>query len=66
MSLDDGAALTFEGPTAEEQLADRQLRVRLAVVLGEIDPPLREVIVRRDILGESARWRRCPRSGPTR
>jgi RNA polymerase sigma-70 factor (ECF subfamily) len=55
LSLDDGAALTFEGPSAEEQLVDRQLRARLAIVLSEIDPPLREVIVRRDILGESAR-----------
>jgi RNA polymerase sigma-70 factor (ECF subfamily) len=46
--------LALEGPSPEEQLVDRQLRARLAVILGEIDPALREVIVRRDILGESA------------
>jgi len=55
LALDDGAPLALEGPTPEEQLVDRQIRQRLAVILGELDPPLREVIVRRDILGESAR-----------
>ena len=53
LALDDGAPLALEGPTPEEQLVDRQLRRHLAVVLSEVDPALRDVIVRRDILGES-------------
>jgi RNA polymerase sigma-70 factor (ECF subfamily) len=55
LALDDGAPVTLEGPTPEEQLVDRQLRHHLARVLSEVDPALREVLVRRDILGESAR-----------
>jgi RNA polymerase sigma-70 factor (ECF subfamily) len=55
LSLDDGAPLELEGPTPEEQLVDRQLRHRLAQVLSEIDPLLRDALVRRDVLGEDAR-----------
>jgi RNA polymerase sigma factor (sigma-70 family) len=54
LALDGGEPLSLEGPTPEEQFVDRQLRRCLADVLGELDPPLREVLVRRDILGESA------------
>jgi RNA polymerase sigma-70 factor (ECF subfamily) len=50
--VDPSEPLSIEGPTPEEQLVDRQLRERLAVILAEIDPDLREVLVRRDILGE--------------
>ncbi len=50
----DGGALTLEGESPEEQLADRQLRHLLAVVLSDVDPAYREVILRRDVLGESA------------
>jgi RNA polymerase sigma factor (sigma-70 family) len=53
LSLDDGAPLTIEGPSAEDQLVDRQLRSRLANILSELDPLLREALVRRDIEGES-------------
>jgi RNA polymerase sigma-70 factor (ECF subfamily) len=51
--VDPEEPLLLEGPTPEEQLVDRQLRERLAVILSEIDPGLREVLVRRDILGET-------------
>jgi RNA polymerase sigma-70 factor (ECF subfamily) len=51
----DRAPLTLEGPSPEDQLVDRQLRQRLSVILAELDPALREVLVRRDILGQSAR-----------
>lgn len=54
LTLDDGAPLAVEGPSPEEQLVDRQLRHRLAAVLADLDPLLRDVIVRRDILDESA------------
>jgi RNA polymerase sigma-70 factor (ECF subfamily) len=53
MSLDD-APLKLEGPTPEEQLVDRQLRARLSAIVSDLDPLLRDVIVRRDILGETA------------
>ena len=53
LALDDGARLTIEGPSPEDQLVDRQLRARLASILSELEPLLREVIVRRDIEGES-------------
>lgn len=52
--LDDGAPLAIEGATPEEQLVDRQLRQRVSVVLREIDPALRDVLLRRDVFGESA------------
>ena len=54
LTLDDGAPLAVEGPSPEEQLVDRQLRHRLAIVLADLDPLMRDVIVRRDILDESA------------
>jgi RNA polymerase sigma factor (sigma-70 family) len=53
MSLEEGE-LALEGDTPEEKLVDNQLRHRLSVILGEIDPATREVIVRCDVLGESA------------
>lgn len=53
LSLDDGAPVALEGPTPEEQLVDRQLRDRISVILSGMSPAFREVIVRRDILGES-------------
>jgi RNA polymerase sigma factor (sigma-70 family) len=54
LTFDDAKEpLALEGPTPEEQLVDRQLRARLAVILSEIDAELRDVLVRRDILGES-------------
>jgi RNA polymerase sigma factor (sigma-70 family) len=52
---DRSEPLAIEGKTPEEQLVDRQLRQRLSVILAELDPALREVLVRRDILGQSAR-----------
>ncbi len=54
--LDDDrlATLSLEGPSPEEQLVDRQLRHHLAGVLRELDPILRDAILRRDVLGESA------------
>jgi RNA polymerase sigma-70 factor (ECF subfamily) len=52
--IDEDAPLALEGPSPEEQLVDRQLRRRLANVLAAMDPALRDVIVRRDVLGESA------------
>src|SRR5262245_20329945 len=54
LSLDD-APLTLEGPSSEEQLVDNQLRQRLAVIVAELDPVSRDVLVRRDVLGEPAR-----------
>jgi RNA polymerase sigma factor (sigma-70 family) len=48
------AAVEIEGPSPEDQLVDHQLRHRLAAILRETDPILREVILRRDVLGESA------------
>jgi RNA polymerase sigma-70 factor (ECF subfamily) len=53
LTIDD--TLTLEGPTPEEQLVDRQLRHRLAAVLAGLDAPMREVILRRDVLGQDAR-----------
>jgi RNA polymerase sigma-70 factor (ECF subfamily) len=46
--------LTLEGPNPEDQLVDRQLRQRLAVIVSELDPRSRDVLLRRDVLGESA------------
>jgi RNA polymerase sigma factor (sigma-70 family) len=50
----DETPLSLEGPSPEDQLVDRQLRVRLAQILSELDADLREVLVRRDVLDESA------------
>lgn len=52
-SLDDGAPVELEGPSPEDQLVDRQLRHRLARVVSELPPDLREVLLRRDVEGES-------------
>jgi RNA polymerase sigma-70 factor (ECF subfamily) len=46
--------LTLEGPNPEDQLVDHQLRHRLAIIVSELDPRFREVLLRRDVLGESA------------
>jgi RNA polymerase sigma factor (sigma-70 family) len=50
----DETPLSLEGPSPEDQLVDRQLRARLAQILSELDADLREVLVRRDVLDESA------------
>jgi RNA polymerase sigma-70 factor (ECF subfamily) len=55
LALDDGTPVALEGPSPEEQLVDRQLRQRIAVILADLDPDLREALVRRDVLGEDAR-----------
>jgi RNA polymerase sigma-70 factor, ECF subfamily len=47
-------AVPLEGPSPEDQLVDRQLRSRLALVLAELGPVDRDVLLRRDVLGESA------------
>ncbi len=54
LSLDGDTELAIEGPSPEDQLVDRQLRQRLAVILSELEPSLRDVLIRRDVLGESA------------
>ena len=54
LDLDGEATLSLEGPTTEEQLVDRQLRHRLSGIIAELDPSLREVLLRRDVLGEPA------------
>ena len=54
LSLDGDAPLTLEGPTTEEQLVDHQLRHRLAAIVSELEPGFRDVLVRRDVLGEPA------------
>jgi RNA polymerase sigma factor (sigma-70 family) len=51
--MDDTEPISLEGPNPEEQLADRRLRERLALVLEGLPAELREVLVHRDILGES-------------
>jgi RNA polymerase sigma factor (sigma-70 family) len=40
--------------TVEDELVDRQLRRRLAMIVGALAPELRDAIVRRDILDEPA------------
>jgi RNA polymerase sigma factor (sigma-70 family) len=52
--LDNEVPLALEGPTPEEQLVDRQLRHRLSEVMSGLDPVSRDVVLRRDVLGESA------------
>jgi RNA polymerase sigma factor (sigma-70 family) len=54
LSLDDGAPLELEGPSPEEQLVDRQLRHKISLIISELDAPSRDVLIRRDVLGESA------------
>lgn len=46
--------IALEGPNPEEQLVDHQLRHRLAHIISALDPVSREVLVRRDVLGEPA------------
>lgn len=53
--LGDDVPLALEGPNPEDQLVDHQLRHRLARIVGELDPAFREVLLRRDVLGESTR-----------
>ena len=50
----DEERLAIEGASPEEQLVDRQLRHRLSQILADIDPRSRDVILRRDVLGETA------------
>jgi RNA polymerase sigma-70 factor (ECF subfamily) len=52
--VEDGGALALEGDSPEEQLADRRLRHLLSLVLSDVDPAYRDVILRRDVLGETA------------
>lgn len=54
LSLDGDEVLAIEGPTPEEQLVDRQLRHRLSIIISEMEPGLRDVLIRRDVLSESA------------
>jgi len=42
------------GALAEDALADEHLRLLLAEVIGGLDPPKREVLLRRDVLGQPA------------
>lgn len=52
--MPDGAELTLEGPDAADQLVDRQLRHRLAKIVASLQPGLRDALLRRDVLGETA------------
>jgi RNA polymerase sigma-70 factor (ECF subfamily) len=54
LALDGDTPLSLEGPTTEEQLVDHQLRHRLAVIVSDLDPGFRDVLLRRDVLGEPA------------
>jgi RNA polymerase sigma-70 factor (ECF subfamily) len=54
LGQDGDARLTLEGPNAEDQLVDHQLRQRLAGIIADLDPMYRDVLLRRDVLGESA------------
>lgn len=49
-----GETIALEGPSPEDQLVDNRLRHELAKVLAALGDDAREVIVRRDLLGESA------------
>jgi RNA polymerase sigma-70 factor, ECF subfamily len=53
LSIDE-EALSIEGPSPEDQLVDRQLRHLLSIVLADLDPASRDIVLRRDVLGESA------------
>jgi RNA polymerase sigma-70 factor (ECF subfamily) len=50
----DESTIALEGASPEEQFVDRQLRTLLSIVLGEVEPAVRDVILRRDVLGETA------------
>src|SRR6185369_14493084 len=52
LALDDGTPVAIEGPSPEDQLVDRQLRHRLSLIMSELDPLLRDALLRRDVLGE--------------
>jgi RNA polymerase sigma-70 factor (ECF subfamily) len=51
----DPTPIALEGPSSEDQLVDHQLRHRLARIVSDLDPELRDVLLRRDVLGESTR-----------
>jgi len=55
VALRDDAPLSLEGPSPEDQLVDHQLRHHLAGIISELEPGLREVLLRRDVLGEPTR-----------
>lgn len=46
--------IELEGPSPEDQLVDHQLRHRLARVVAELEPDLRDALLHRDVLGHSA------------
>jgi RNA polymerase sigma factor (sigma-70 family) len=46
--------IELEGPNPEDQLVDHQLRHRLAQIVSTLDPVSRDVLIRRDVLGEPA------------
>jgi RNA polymerase sigma factor (sigma-70 family) len=50
---EDGPPLALEGDTPEEQLVDRQLRHRLAEIVSEMSPELRDALVACDFRGET-------------
>lgn len=50
----DDAPLALEGPDPADQLVDRQLRHRLAGIVAGLEPMYRDVLIRRDVLEESA------------
>ena len=50
---EDGPPLALEGESPEEQLVDRQLRHRLAGIVAEMSPDLRDALVACDFRGES-------------
>jgi RNA polymerase sigma factor (sigma-70 family) len=52
---EDGPPLALEGDTPEEQLVDRQLRHRLAGIVSEMPPDLRDALVECDFRGASPR-----------
>ncbi len=51
--IDDTEPLALEGPNPEEQLVDRRLRERLSLIIEGLAPELHDVLIHRDILGES-------------
>jgi RNA polymerase sigma factor (sigma-70 family) len=51
----DPTPIALEGPSTEDQLVDHQLRHRLAWIVSELEPDLRDVLLRRDVLGQSTR-----------
>jgi RNA polymerase sigma factor (sigma-70 family) len=51
---DPGDELADLAPSAEDQLVDEQLRWRLAAVIAALEPTAREVLLRRDVLGQPA------------